>query len=109
MNRIATWELWGELNRSERRKIVIAIHAPEPDPESRHGDYRTLVEMQGITKSKYGYGFNSMQSLVIAMQLLRIHLESALHDGWQYYFDADDTDPFDLLHSISTDPGSTDE
>ena len=108
MNRIAIWEIWGQRNCSERRKIVVAIHAPEPDPKSSHGDYRTLVEIDGITKSRYGYGVNSIQSLVLAMQLLRIHVESALGDGWIFFFNSDDTEPFDLLHSISITPGTTD-
>ena len=101
MTSIATWELWGEQKQSPRRAVAIAIHAPEPDLKSEHGDYRTLVEMNGITKSRYGYGVNSMQSLVFGMQLLHIHAENAIRDGWQFDFGADDTEPFDLLHSIS--------
>lgn len=101
MTPIATWELWAERKQSPRRAVMIAIHMPEPDPKSEHGDFRTLVEMDGITKSRYGHGVNSMQSLVLAMQLLQIHIEHAIREGWQFYFDADDTEPFNLLHSVS--------
>ncbi len=65
--------------------------------------------MDGITTSRYGHGVNSMQSLVLAMQLLHIHVEHAIRDGWQFYFDADDTEPFDLLHSISLRPGTNEQ
>ena len=107
MNRIASWKLWGQRNRSQRRPIVVAVHTPEPDPNSPHGDYRTLVEIDGVTKSRYGHGVNSMQSLVLAMQLLHIHVEHAVRDGWLFYFDENDAEPFDLLHSISSRPGSS--
>ena len=107
MNRIASWELWGQHHHSQRRAVVIAIHAPEPDPKSPHGDYRTLVDLDGITKSRYGRGVNSMQSLVLAMQLLRVQIEVALTDGWQFYFNSDDMEPFDLLHCMSIQLGTT--
>lgn len=102
MNRIATWELWGQENSSPRRAIRVAVHAPEPDPKSQHGDFRTLIEIDGVSKSRYGYGVNSMQSLVLAMQLLKIHVEQAIAVGWQFYFDETDDEPFDLLHSLSS-------
>ncbi|SMP71222.1 hypothetical protein SAMN06265222_1141 [Neorhodopirellula lusitana] len=65
--------------------------------------------MDGITKPRYGHGVNSMQSLVLAMRLLHIHIENAIRCGWQFYFDADDTEPFDLLHSISLRSETNDE
>ena len=102
MNRIATLELWGQENNSPRRAILVAVHAPEPDPKSQHGDFRTLVELDGVSKSRYGYGVSSMQSLVLAMQLLKIHVEKAIAVGWQFYFDESDDEPFDLLHWLSS-------
>ena len=108
MNRIATWELWGEREGSQRRKLLISIHAPEPDPKSAHGDYRTLVEMDGLSTSRFAHGVNSMQSLMIATQLLRIELEEAIWIGWRFFFDAGDTEPFDLLQSIPIRAGKHD-
>ena len=109
MTPIAIWELWGQQKRLPRRVVVVAIHAPEHDPKSEHGDYRTLVEMDGISKSRYGYGVNSMQSLVLGMQLLHIDIENAIKEGWQFYFGADDTEPFDLLNSLSVRRGTEHE
>jgi len=108
MNRIATWELWGQENSSPRRAIFVAVHAPEPDPKSQHGDFRTLVEIDGVSKSRYGYGVNSMQSLVLAMQLLKIHVGRAIDVGWRFYFDENDDEPIDLLHSLSSHLPSSD-
>ena len=109
MNRIATWKLWGELNGSQRTPVLVVVHTPELDPTSPHGDYRTLVEINGVTEARYGHGVNSLQSLVLAMQLLYVQLEYALRIGWLFYFDEHDTDPFDLLHSLTTRPGIADD
>jgi len=62
----------------------------------------SLGELDGVSKSRYGYGVNSMQSLVLAMQLLKIHIEQAIAVGWLFYFDENDDEPFDLLHSLSS-------
>ena len=102
MNRIATWKLWGQENNLPRRTILVVVHASELDPKSQHGDFRTLVEMDGVSKSRYGHGVNSMQSLVQAMQILKIHFEQAIAVGWQFYFDENDDEPFDRLHLLSS-------
>ena len=106
MNRIATWELWAQKNGTPRVAILVAVHVPEPDPKSPHGDYRTLVEIDGVTKSRFGYGVSSMQSLAQAMQTLHVGVELALNEGWLFYFDESDNKPFDLLHAISLRPRS---
>ena len=101
MNRIATWKLWAQKNGTPRVLILVAVHAPEPDPKSPDGDYTTLVEIDGLTKSRFGHCVNSMQSLVLAMQLLRVQVELALSEGWLFHFAESDNEPFDLLNAIS--------
>ncbi|MEM9368377.1 MAG: hypothetical protein AAGD07_20475 [Planctomycetota bacterium] len=102
---VATWQLWATQDGAPRSLISVAIYLPEIDPKSKQGDYRTLVEIDAIGLRQYSYGANSLQSLVLAMQLLQVRVDHAVRTGRTFYFDEQDTEPFDLLHSLSTRPG----
>ena len=101
MNPIAEWNLLGSKNGASLAPVCVALHQPEPDPKSPHGDFRTLVEISGIAKSEYVFGVNSMQSLVLALRVLQIQVELALDDGWIFFFDENHTEPFNLLEAIT--------
>ena len=110
MNRIAQWNVCASKRGDARRAVCVALHCPERDPKSEHGDYRTYAELDGIGKSKHIMGVNSMQSLVLAMRFLHLQIECAIHDGWIFFFDETDDEAFDLLDAVSPikpSPGET--
>ena len=46
MNRIAQWDVYASKRGDARRAVCVALHCPERDPKSEHGDYRTYAEVQ---------------------------------------------------------------
>ncbi|MDB2687742.1 hypothetical protein N9Y42_11085 [Mariniblastus sp.] len=109
MSRIAEWNVYGSKNDAPLVQLCVAIHAPELDPDSKHDDCRTMVELCGLSESRYIFGVNSMQSLVLAMRVLHIEIEVALNDGWIFFFGDDHSQAFDLLAAVTPIEPSTGE
>ena len=104
MTVIATWDLYASRNSEDRIAIEASVYLPELDPRSSNDNYRTKIEITGILGPKYVCGVNSMQSLVLAMRLLRFHVEMASEANWKFYFDSESTDQFDLADAILPEP-----
>ena len=107
MNPIAQWKLYASKNDGPRREVCATVHHPEVDPKSKHGDFRTCVHLDGISKPRYRMGVNSMQSLVLGVAFLRLQIECALVDGWVFFFNENDNEPFDFLSGITPAAPST--
>ena len=60
-----------------RRKIVVSIGLPRPDPLSKHGDWECAFLIQGVGKSKVQktFGVDSLQALMMAIEGVRVGLE----------------------------------
>jgi hypothetical protein len=60
-----------------RRKIVVSIGLPRPDPLSKHGDWECAFLIQGVGRSKVQktFGVDSLQALMIAIEGVRVGLE----------------------------------
>ena len=101
MKPIAQWKVYASKNGGPRREVCATVHHPEFDPKSKNSDFRTCVHLDGIFKPRYRVGVNSMQSLVLGISFLRLEIECALHDGWVFFFDETDNEPFDLLNAFA--------
>ncbi|WP_144059041.1 hypothetical protein [Rhodopirellula sp. SWK7] len=98
MPRIAEMTLDTARPGSERRSVCIALSLPEIDPKDSSGStYRTLLEFGDFYKPMYIHGDGSLQSLGLALSMLRNLLEIHADGGWVlYYSGTDDTASPDL-------------
>ena len=101
MNIIAQWNVYASKKGGPRQEVCAKLHRPEVDPKSKHGDFRTLAHLDGISKCRHKMGVNSMQSLVLGISMLQLQVECAMADGWIFFFDETATEPFDLLGAIT--------
>ena len=54
------------------RAVTVEIHAPEPDPDSSHGDWRCPFRLHGaLDVTGAGYGVDALQALIHATQAAR--------------------------------------
>lgn len=94
--RLATSEYIAKNTAGDSVSLRLSLYAPEPDPKSEQGDYRCKVEIQGISFEKYAYGVDSLQALCLAVETLRLTIESLISDGWSFYFPTHLDEPFDF-------------
>lgn len=61
----------------DMKRITVIVETPEPDPESRNGDWRCAFRISGLgqARKQYAYGIDSFQSLQLAMVWIRHYLE----------------------------------
>ena len=70
-------------------KITVSVFAPEPDPESGHGDYRCRIEMAGLSGSVYSHGIDSLQALALSFSYIRREFRRLERCGWKITMDGE--------------------
>lgn len=99
MTRIAEMQLDARRTDGECRNLCIAISCPERDPNDLNGNmYRTLLEVNGFFKPRYIYGDGSLQSLTLAIPILKESLASIPVRGWTLYYPGTDNVASPDLH-----------
>lgn len=59
----------------EGEKAAVTFYAPRPDGDDWRCDYR--IEWPGRIRSSYAFGVDSVQALLLAMQMARADLTNA--------------------------------
>jgi hypothetical protein len=67
-----------------RKKCDIKIGLPEKDPKSI-ADYRCPIATSIFPITKYAYGIDSIQALMMATELLRVNFHSLAKQGFKFY------------------------
>ena len=100
MEPIAEWHLHASKQGSARIPVCLTVYRPQAQPESTCSLYQTFVEIKGISaKPRHVSGVSSLQSMVLALRILQVYVESALNHGWLFYIDDTDS-PVDAASLI---------
>jgi hypothetical protein len=63
--------------QGRRAPVVVSLAHPEPDPKSRHGDWRCAFRVTGLgsRSAQYAHGIDAFQALACALEGIRATLE----------------------------------
>jgi hypothetical protein len=91
---IAESKLYGEQSGKRRVPVHFRVGAPKRDPR---GSVCCKVHLRGIDPPRTIHGEDSLQALSLAFAFIHIRIRALQAEGWQFYFNQRDSDPFDVL------------